>query len=117
VKFLVDVNLPPRLCAWLRSHRHEAEHLFDHNLLTATDTEIWERGRAENLVIFSKDVDFYERALLFGTPPQVVHLAVGNCSNTRLFEILASEWIDIEAALSAGSRLISINHEKIEVFP
>jgi predicted nuclease of predicted toxin-antitoxin system len=82
VKFLVDANLPPRLCSWLRSHRHEAEHVFDRNLLTATDTQIWERGRVENLVIFSKDTDFYDRALLFGTPPQVVHVAVGNCSNT-----------------------------------
>jgi predicted nuclease of predicted toxin-antitoxin system len=116
VKFLVDANLPPRLCAWLRSHRHEAEHVFDRNLLTATDTQIWERGRLENLIIFSKDVDFYDRALLFGTPPQVIHVAVGNCSNTRLFGVLASEWEDIERALVSGSRLISITLEKIEVF-
>ena len=40
MKFLVDANLPPRLCVWLRSQRHEAEHLFDCNLLTATDTQI-----------------------------------------------------------------------------
>jgi predicted nuclease of predicted toxin-antitoxin system len=86
------------------------------NLLTATDTQIWERGRVENLVIFSKDVDFYDRALLFGTPPQVVHVAVGNCSNTRLFSVLASEWNDIEEALVSGCRLISITSEKMEVF-
>jgi predicted nuclease of predicted toxin-antitoxin system len=116
VKFLVDANLPPRLCVWLRSHRHEAEHLFDSNLLTATDTHIWERGNIESLVIFSKDVDFYDRALLFGAPPQVVHVAVGNCSNTRLFEMLAHEWDDIEQVLLSGSRLISIRLDKIEVF-
>jgi uncharacterized protein (DUF433 family) len=45
--------------------RHEAEHLFDRNLLTATDTQIWERGRLESLVVFSKDTDFYDRALLY----------------------------------------------------
>jgi predicted nuclease of predicted toxin-antitoxin system len=116
VKFLVDANLPPRLCVWLRSHRHQAEHVFDHNLLTATDTQIWERGREENLVICRKDVDFYDRALLFGAPPQVVHVAVGNCSNTRLFDLLASEWSDIERALLSGSKLISITLEKMEVF-
>ena len=116
VKFLVDANLPPRLCVWLRSQRHEAEHLFDRNLLTATDTQIWERGRLESLVIFSKDTDFYDRALLYGAPPQVIHLSVGNCSNTRLFSVLASEWNDIEQALVSGCRLISITLEKIEVF-
>jgi predicted nuclease of predicted toxin-antitoxin system len=59
--------------------------------------------RVENLVIFSKDTDFYDRALLFGTPPQVVHVAVGNCSNTRLFTVLASEWDECarEGATSA----------------
>ena len=116
MKFLVDANLPPRLCLWLRTHRHEADHVFDRNLLTATDTEIWEIGRVENFVIFSKDVDFYDRALLFGAPPQVVHFAVGNCSNTRLFEVLDHEWDDIERALASGSRLVSIALDKIEVF-
>jgi predicted nuclease of predicted toxin-antitoxin system len=116
VKFLVDANLPPRLCVWLRSRRHEAEHLADLNLLTATDTQIWRRGSVENLVIFSKDADFYERALLFGAPPQVVHVAVGNCSNDLLFDVLDSEWHDIEQALSSGSRLVSITLDKIEVF-
>jgi predicted nuclease of predicted toxin-antitoxin system len=116
VKFLVDANLPPDLCVWVRGRGHEVEHLADLNLLTATDTQIWERGKVENLVIFSKDVDFYDRALLFGAPPQVVHVAVGNCSNTRLFSVLASEWNDIEQALIFGSRLISITLEKIEVF-
>ena len=116
MKFLVDANLPPRLCDWLRLHHHEADHVFYRNLVTATDTEIWECGKSENLVIFSKDVDFYDRALLFGPPPQVVHVAVGNCSNDRLFDVLASEWSDIEQGLLSGSRLISITLEKMEVF-
>jgi predicted nuclease of predicted toxin-antitoxin system len=116
VKFLVDANLPPHLCSWLSSRGHEAEHVFELNLLTATDTELWERARRDDLVIFSKDVDFYDRALLFGMPPQVVHVAVGNCSNSRLFTMLASEWQEIERALLSGSRLVSMTLEKLEVF-
>ena len=57
----------------------------------------------EGFVIFSKDVDFYDRALLFGKPPQVVHVAVGNCSNIRLFSLLAAEWDAIDKALASGS--------------
>ena len=116
MKFFVDANLPPRLCPWLASRGHEAEHLFDRNLLRARDSAIWDVARSENRVIFSKDVDFYDRALLFGSPPQVVRVAVGNCSNDRLLEILNANWKDVEAALTAGSRLISITQEKIEVF-
>ena len=85
--------------------------------MTATDTQLWDRGKGQKLVVATKDVDFYDRALILGAPPQVLHVAVGNCSNIRLVEILTSEWTDIEAALFAGSRLISINQEKIEVFP
>jgi predicted nuclease of predicted toxin-antitoxin system len=55
--------------------------------------------------------------VLYGAPPQVVHIAVGNCSNARLFDVLDSEWNDIERALVVGSRLISISLNKIEVFP
>ena len=117
MRFLVDANLPPHLCHWLRSRGHEAEHLADLNLLRATDTQLWERGKNHQVVIFSKDVDFYDRALLFGTPPQVLHVAVGNCSNARLFHILDSEWSDVEAALLSGSKLVSITQQRIEVFP
>ena len=116
MKFLIDANLPPRLCAWLQSRRHNAEHLFHLGLLDATDTEIWRRAEVENLVIVSKDVDFYDRALVFGAPPQVVHVSVGNCSNARLLEILAIEWDEIERSLLSGSRLISITQQKLEVF-
>ena len=116
MKFLVDANLPPRLCLWLTSRRHEAEHLADLKLLRATDSELWERGQASNLIIFTKDVDFYDRALVLGAPPQVLHVAVGNCSNSRLLDILDAEWNNVESALSAGSKLISITQEKIEVF-
>ena len=117
MKFLVDVNLPPRLARWLRFRGHEAEHLADLDLLTATDTRIWEQGRTQEAIIGSKDNDFYDRALLFGAPPQVLHIAVGNCGNARLFEILDSGWLEIEIGLSSGSRLISVTQEEIEVFP
>jgi predicted nuclease of predicted toxin-antitoxin system len=48
--------------------------LADLNLLTATDSEIWQRGRVESEALVSKDNDFYDRAFLFGAPPQVLHI-------------------------------------------
>ncbi len=116
MKFLVDANLPPHLCSWLRRLGHEAEHLADLGLLTVTDTELWERGKNQHVIILSKDSDFYDRALLLGTPPQVLHIAVGNCSNARLIEILTSAWQEIETGLLTGSKLVSVTPHKIEVF-
>ena len=47
--------------------RHEAEHLFELDLIYATDTEIWRRAKVENLVIVSKDVDFLRPSAGFGS--------------------------------------------------
>ena len=116
MKFLVDAILPPHLCRWLRTHGHDAEHLADKDLLRATDTEIWDLGRDQRVIILSKDVDFYDRSLLFGAPPQVLHIAVGNCSNSQLLHVLDSQWSNIAAALSSGSKLVSVTQQKIEVF-
>ncbi len=116
MKFLVDVNLPPRLAEWLSSQSHEAQHLADLDLLTATDTEIWHRATNQGEIIASKDYDFYDRSLIFGAPPQVFHIAVGNCSNARLLELIQLQWSEIDGALSSGSKLVSMTQEKIEVF-
>ena len=117
MKFLVDINLSPQLCLWLRSLGHEASHLADLSLLTAPDSEVWDRGRDPGVVILSKDSDFYDRALLLGPPPHVLHIAVGNCTNERLMEILRDAWPEIENAFLAGSRLVSLSHDKVEIFP
>lgn len=41
-------------------------------LRQADDTAIWEMARDESLCIVSKDLDFYQRSLLFGAPPKVI---------------------------------------------
>ena len=43
MKFLIDAQLPPALCRWLETRGHEAEHVFELGMGTATDAEIAER--------------------------------------------------------------------------
>jgi len=115
VKFLVDVNLPPRLCDWLRQRGQEASHLSDFASLSTPDREVWRLATTRSEVIVSKDVDFYERSLLLGKPPQVLHIAVGNCSNDDLLGILDQFWTTTLSELSAGARLISIHRDRLEI--
>lgn len=117
MKFLIDVNPSPQLCRWLRDRGHEAEHVSELSLLTATDSKVWERGRDPQAIILRKDIDFYDRAMVLGAPPQVLHIAVGNCSNAQLLEILDSAWQEIETVLSTASELVSVTQGTIEVFP
>jgi hypothetical protein len=62
-----DANLPPRLYLWLRSRQHQAEHLLERNLLTATRQRDLGDWQAEALTIFSKDIDFYDRAVAWSS--------------------------------------------------
>jgi predicted nuclease of predicted toxin-antitoxin system len=84
---------------------------------TNCDTIIWHLAREKGAVIFTKDFDFYNRALLFGAPPPVLHIGVGNCSTARLLKIIDAAWLEVETALSDGSKLISVSQDKVEIFP
>jgi predicted nuclease of predicted toxin-antitoxin system len=116
VKFLVDVNLPPRLCQWLGSHGHPATHLAELLALQMPDTEVWKRAATYGEVLVSKDGDFYERALIQGPPPQVLLVAVGNCGNDDLFKMLEVSWQRIELELEAGARLLVLRRNRLEIY-
>jgi predicted nuclease of predicted toxin-antitoxin system len=116
VNFLVDVNLPPRLSAWLSARNHQAVHLADLDSLRAADSTVWTAAIDRGAVIVSKDTDFYELSMVQGGPPQVLLLALGNCSNDDLLHALDQAWPEIGAALSRGARLVVLRTGRLEVF-
>ncbi|MBI4547659.1 MAG: DUF5615 family PIN-like protein, partial [Ignavibacteriae bacterium] len=78
MKWLVDAQLPPQLCTWLRERGEESIHVSElENGLNLSDENLWEYGRKENLMILTKDRDFFERSLVLGFPPHVLHVVVG----------------------------------------
>lgn len=116
MRFLVDAQLPPRLCRFLSEKGAEAVHVSEtEGGLTSSDTSLWELTGATGGIIASKDLDFVERAVVLGPPPQVLHIDVGNCSNRDLFTILEGFWPEIQKHLAAGARLVSVGREGIEI--
>src|SRR3989442_8950697 len=108
MRFVVDVNLPPRLCGMLRGHNHEAVHLQDLGMLQADDEQVWDLAKRGNWIVTSKDSDFCDWALLRGPPPQVLHIGTGNLSNEHLIQLLVSAWAEIDGALNQGAKLVSL---------
>ena len=68
MKLLFDQNLSPRLPNQLEDIFPGSVHVREVGLIKATDTLIWEYARQHELILISKDADFHQRSLLFGTP-------------------------------------------------
>jgi len=51
-------------------------------------------------VIVTKDGDFVELQSIMGYPPQIILLALGNCTNQQVSEALIRSRTEIESALS-----------------
>ena len=99
MKLWVDVQLPPALCDWLRTtFGVESLHTQDVGLREADDTQVFGAANQQGDVVFTKDEDFIDLVTRRGTPPQILWLRVGNCSNEDLRSFLS---ITFPAALDA----------------
>ena len=79
MKLLPDQNLSPRLCDRLR--------------------DVWTEGAyatRHGFTIVSEDGDFSGRSSLFGAPPKVIWLALGNCSTSEIERRLRRHRQEIE---------------------
>jgi predicted nuclease of predicted toxin-antitoxin system len=101
VKLLFDQNLPRLLVGRFAEEFPDSGHVTEVGLDRATDREVWEFARAGGYVIVSKDSDFRQLAFLFGPPPKVVWLRVGNASS-RVIASLLRNCIDVVEPFAAG---------------
>jgi hypothetical protein len=64
-------------------------------LASAIDIEVWEYAKQFGFTIVSKDTDFSQRGFLFGPPPKVIWIRLGNCSTKEIQEVLFSHAAEI----------------------
>lgn len=88
MKLLFDHNLSPQLPRHLAHLFPDATHVRALGLQSADDVDVWNLALRDGLTIATKDSDFEQRSLLYGYPPKVVCLKVGNCSNATVRELL-----------------------------
>jgi len=88
MKLLFDQNLSPRLPRLLVDIYPDSVHVRTMGLRDADDSAIWEYARTNGLAIVSKDSDFQQRSLLYGSPPKFIWLRVGNCPFKTIEELL-----------------------------
>lgn len=56
------------------------------------DPIVWDYAKDNNLMIVSKDSDMHDLSLVFGNPPKVIWLRLGNCSTSQVENLLRLEF-------------------------
>ena len=89
MKLLLDQNLPRSLLQTLAGTFPGSEHVIGLGLDDSPDSQIYDYAAQNDYTIVSKDSDFRQLSFLYGAPPKVVWLRVGNCTVTELVALLA----------------------------
>ncbi len=75
----------------------DSVHTSSVGLSSADDEAIWQYAFQHGLTIVSKDHDFHQRSFLYGAPPKVIWIAVGNCSTSQVEGLIKEQRADILA--------------------
>ena len=81
-------------------------HVRDIGMKAANDSIVWEYAKANKFIIVSKDTDMHDLSLLFGSPPKVIWLRIGNCSTGQVEEVLRQNQDSIK--LFYGNNSVSL---------
>lgn len=97
VKLLFDQNLSHRLVALLAEHYPASVHVRNVGLSAADDQVVWSFAAQNGFTIVSKDSDFQQRAFLYGHPPKIIWVRLGNCTTAAVTALLRARYDDVLA--------------------
>ena len=81
-------------------------HVRDAGLNSASDTEVWAYASRLEFTIVTKDADFHHRSFLFGSPPKVIWIRLGNCSTRQIAALLADSREEMEVFLRSTASFL-----------
>ena len=104
MRLLIDANLSPRVAASLRDHGHDAVHVADVGLLSASDAVILAHAVASRQIVVSADTDFGELLAVSGAAePSVVLLrSADRLTPDQQAAVLAENLPAVTAELDRG---------------
>ncbi len=96
MKLLFDENLSPALVAAVGDTFQESARIRVAGLQSSADRELWDYATEQGYTIVTKDADIRQRSFLFGPPPKVIWIGLGNCSTQQIVELLRKQRSEIE---------------------
>lgn len=91
MKLLFDENLSPKLSTRLSDLFPDSLHVRDVDMKATIDPIVWNYAKDNDFMIVSKDADMHDLSLVFGNPPKVIWLRLGNCSTLQIENLLRRE--------------------------
>jgi predicted nuclease of predicted toxin-antitoxin system len=108
VKFLIDQQLPPALARFLEDQGHVARHVRELGLNVSDDATIWTRATANDMVVVSRDEDFFFLANSPGAATRLIWVRMGNCRTAFLLERFRLRLPQLIASFKAGSNIVEL---------
>jgi predicted nuclease of predicted toxin-antitoxin system len=96
VKLLFDENLSHKLANRLAELFPDSVHVRDVGMKATDDPTVWDYAKENDFMIVSKDADMHDLSLVFGNPPKVVWVRLGNCTTTEVENLIRREFDVIE---------------------
>jgi len=89
MNFLIDAQLPPKLGEILESLDIESTHVNSlPNGDETSDRDISMFANDHNLIVITKDSDFYHSHMIFQNPKKLLLITTGNIKNRELFDLI-----------------------------
>jgi len=110
MKIWIDAQLSPQIASWITSEFEiDAVAVRDIGLRDADDNQIFQKAKAADCVVMTKDRDFLNLLDQYGPPPKVLWLTCGNTSNAALKELLIKTLSNALDLLDAGEQMVEIS--------
>lgn len=100
MKLLFDQNISFRAIKHLKTLFPEGLQVRELGLENATDIQIWNYAKTEHYAIVTFDGDFYDLVTLYGHPPKLIWLRIGNTSTQDLVRNINTHFDLIKAFLT-----------------
>ncbi|HTW20465.1 MAG TPA: DUF5615 family PIN-like protein [Mycobacteriales bacterium] len=116
MRILVDANLSPRLAALLVTTGHDAVHVSDLDLSSASDHTILEAADHENRVVLSADTDFGTLLAVTGrTRPSVVLVRLTSPRRTEAIAALLDANLPALADALTSGAVVVVEDDRVRV--